>query len=90
MNKRRVITSGWSGRGRLLFVLFKLKSEYEVGAVIQFIQKRPRRSPFRSPLAPLVGNAALSGECRVPTLRKWRTRHSKRTPLRGPLSAALA
>jgi hypothetical protein len=42
-----------------------------------------------SPLAPLVGNAALSGECRVPALREWRTRHSKRTPLRGPLSAAL-
>jgi hypothetical protein len=45
--------------------------------------------PRRSPLAPLVGNAALSGECRVPALREWRTRHSKRTPLRGPLSAAL-
>ncbi len=35
-------------------------------------------------------NAALSGdECRVPALRERRTRHSKRTPLRGPLSAAL-
>ena len=40
-----------------------------------------------SPLAPRGENGALSGECKVPALREWRTRHSKRTPLRGPLSA---